>query len=93
MSKLQPRNRNKGVSTTNYVRGTRTATHPKRPVIQFRTLDNHLAKKQIYEFINKNPRSKTSEITERLRINPIQVADMLKELEADELVLSKDIEH
>jgi hypothetical protein len=92
VSKSNLRNRHKGLSRHTYVRRPKISARTKRPEIRLRTFDKDIAKRQIYEFINKNPRSRTSEVIGRLKINPTQAAEILGELESDGLVLSKDIE-
>ena len=64
----------------------------RRAEIYLRTLDMETARKNIQEFINKNPGCKTSEIIEDLRIDPELAVETLKQLKQDDLVLSKPIE-
>jgi predicted transcriptional regulator len=46
----------------------------------------------IREFINRNPGSTTSEIIERLNIDPITTVQMLQELKQNDLIFSKPLE-
>ncbi|MFZ0512238.1 MAG: hypothetical protein WAM14_11580 [Candidatus Nitrosopolaris sp.] len=86
--------RHKRLSTRSYARGTIIPTNiKKRPEIILKRFDRDTAKKQIYDLINRNPKSRTSAIIERLRINPIQATEILEELESEGFVLSNNIEH
>jgi Mn-dependent DtxR family transcriptional regulator len=61
-------------------------------VIHLRRMRKGMAKQLIHEFITRNPGSMTSEIIERLRIDPVLAVQTLKELKQDDSVISKPLE-
>jgi hypothetical protein len=60
--------------------------------IHLKTMDREKAKREIHQFITKNPGSKTSQIIEKVGIDPELAVEILKELKAEDCVLSKPIE-
>jgi hypothetical protein len=61
-------------------------------IIHLKRMDRDEAKRQIHQFISKNPGSKTSQIIEKVGIDPELAVEILKELKAEDFVLSKPIE-
>jgi predicted transcriptional regulator len=60
-------------------------------VIHLRKIRKDTAKQLIHEFIIRNPGSMTSEIIERLRIDPVLAVETLKELKQNDSVLSRPL--
>jgi Mn-dependent DtxR family transcriptional regulator len=61
--------------------------------IRFRyDIDKATAKSEIQEFINKYPGSLTSEIIEKLRIEPPFAVDVLRELKNEGLPVSQPVD-
>jgi hypothetical protein len=53
--------------------------------------DRQEAKERIKKFIQVRPGSRTSEIIEGLRIDPVQATEILNELKQEDVVLSRPI--
>jgi predicted transcriptional regulator len=60
-------------------------------IIHLKIMDRGEAKRKIHHFINRNPGCRTSEIIEKLGIDPELVVSILKELKEEDSVLSKPI--
>ena len=74
------------------VRSTLPGRIEKEKILELRFMvDRQAAKERIREFIQKRPGAKTSEIIERLRIDPVQATEILSELKQEGAVLSKPI--
>ena len=59
--------------------------------VSYHTLEPNEAKTKVQEYINKYPGARTSKIIESLKINPIQVSDILDELEEEHSIYSREI--
>ena len=60
-------------------------------VLHLKIIDKEEAKRKIQQFINKNPGCRTSQIIEKLEIDPELAIRILKELKEEDSVLSKPI--
>jgi ribosomal protein S25 len=60
-------------------------------VLHLKIMDREEAKRKVHQFINKNPGCRTSQIIEKLGIDPELAVRILKELKEEDSVLSKPI--
>lgn len=72
-------------------RSKRRKVVPQHLEIELRSINKIDARDSIHQFIKQNPYCRTSEIIEKLRLEPDLVVETLKELREQEFVLSRPV--